>query len=1044
MAVQTPLTDHQRSYKDLKSLVESGHGIAVHEYRREDGTLMRRYVVAYDAEHNPIRRSELKRALDSGDNGLEAPKIKKINALAQSIIDSHRKAHDSTPEQQRQAAFYKRDGIHYVKSDEVEREETHEHKNQSLKTPERASYNYAFSGVTGGITGDQKEILDFGPTLVGKAPDADISAELNALNDKNFVQIFRSIRAKPENSGKTPAEVYTIALQKYTSDTVRAFQVSLHPDTALEVAKSLQKAAHKIAVPATAEEDLSETWLDDNATDFGMPTKAEAVFKAIQEVGAKEVGVDPDKHTQTTADHAYQALLSKVNQYWVETHRDTTIHEAAFVDLPVGGAAPPHGVPPRPLDEPHGTTLVNAKDVLPLIDTNEELRMLEVELRDLTELKARYNSAVDKYFDSISLIPFRTDGVARDEANREWCAVAREVAGRWTVPGYEETETDLFAYTDPVGRFISSKIPELEEKIALQKEKANFYRSPNGFIQDLGRLKQERTAKAEELTHAWRGPLGSKSTIQNQIDALDAQIESKEKLLVQLGEEWKTPKGKVELLTVYLHHGVGSAPQPKDFTSLYRKVFVEASYSAQLTPGEIGALQTWKLPENIDISDHDQVLSHLMTHLSNHVEAQNLDLKRTKIAAVDITSPIDTTWLAEKQAIVFFKGAHEFLTALDSRPDDLDQPATEEMLFALRLAHEDLEESIKTGSPEAWHTAMLRSLKAKEFEAIRPELKRTAENPDGLNTTLDAIGRAAHTFTATHYKNIHDYLVGRKLGAELGVEEIHALLDLLPTADTLEGHQKLEFLQQQAWQHYTHLRIEEETLGQNLDGWTPTEDHLRGAMAWLTDPTQAGPNDDVKKALLLVKPDSASGVGQVQAKLEQAIRIAKLEASVEDPSGYDYTAEDVLAVHAYLGGNGPELAGNQIKAFKKMQADGPLPPAFEDRPAHYKNKILTSIPIATTNKYSGRVVNWEHVWNHAVTELTGFDPSTIDTSSISKATYNSAKTKLTTTPLATLSPAEKYVIYKQHKFITENKESDTKQIKGFFLLVLLERHTPSA
>lgn len=1116
MAAETTLTSHQRSYERLKSYVDNGYGIAVGEYTRADGTRMMRYVVPYNADGEPIRRSDLKRAL--GDDPTTSRRIQQINDLAQSIMDSHRKSHDTTDEHKTQAAFYNRDGIHYVKSDQTDREDTHGHKTQSLKTPEHTSYVDAHGGVVEyddpdtrnkfQVTAEQKEVLDFGPTLDGKEAGADVSRELKELKDKKFVRIFRKVQQ--DNPSKTPSAIYTEALQKYTSDTVKAFQVSLHLDTKPDVGKSLQKTAHKIAEPGVAEEDLSETWLEDNLADFGTPNTAGAVFQAVQEVGAKEVGVDPDKHTQTTADHAYQALLSKVNEYWIETNRDTSIHTVDFLGVPIGGAAPLHGEPPRHVDEPHGTTLVKAKDVLPLIDTNEELRMLEGELRDLTDLKARYNSAVEKYFNSISVIPFRTDVVARDEANREWCTVAREVAERWAVPDYDETETDLFAYTDPVGRFISSKIPELEEKIALQKEKADFYRSPNGFIRDLESLRQQRTAKAEELTHAWRGPLGSKGTIQKEIEILDSQIAAKKAVL----KEWETPKGRVELLTIYLHQGTSTEPKAEDYISLCNKVSRDSYTYAELTPGEIGALQKWKLPESFDpsTSQPSELISRLMTHLVQSQMTIALEGMGTRITDVDTDSGEYPTWRDNQRIRDFINGA-KFLE-LVKEPAELGNRENKEALFALRLAHDaaiDAEPSLTIGT-EVWKTAMLKSLREEAFKAITPELENSATS---LGTDMVTIRSTNPEPRALHYLHINEYLQGQ--ARDLTSEEIYALDKLIATANTVEDHQKLEFLQQQAWQHYTHLRMEEETQGQNLDLWTPTENDLRGAMEWLTDPTDPVRKDEVKKALLLVKPDSASGVGQVHAKLDQAIRIAKLEASGEDPSGYDYTAEDVLAVHAYLGGNGPELAGNQvkafkkmqagapptykekltyypnlaerlkqaariaelegsdvdpsgyeyqpedlmavhdhlegseasltqeqIKAFKKMQADGHLPPAFEDRPAHYKNKVLTSIPLATANKYSGRLVNWEHVWDHAEAELTDFDPSTIDTSSISKATYNSAKTKLTTTPLATLSPAEKYVVYRQHKFITENKESDIKQLKGFFLLVLLERHTPSA
>lgn len=1043
MASETTLTSHQRSYNDLKSLVESGHGIAVHEYRRDDGTLMRRYVVAYNADGDPVRRSDLKRALDSGDNGLHAPKIKQINNLAQTIIDSHRRANDSTPDQQRQAAFYTRGGIHYVKSDTVEREDTHEHKDQTLKTPERTTYEHAFGGVVGGITGEQKEVLDFGPTLVGKAPDADISAELNALKDKNFVQIFRSIRAKPENSGKSLTEIYTKALQKYTSDTIKAFQVSLNPTTDVtEVAKSLQKAAHKIAVPATAEDALSDTWLDDHAEDFGTRTTAEAVFQAIQEVGAKEVGADPIKDTQTTADHAYQALVSKVNQYWVETNRDTSIHDASFVDLPVGGSPlggspPPHGAPHSRVDEPHGFTLVNAKDVLPktAATLQEELRRLEQELDELKEAKQTFNTNWDKFFDAKGLV--WNDNTSVGEAVEAFVRLSEDPRWASEIVGFDRDEENIVHLTAPIRTYLLHKIPEVEQQI---RETSSFYSDPVQFTEDLRALKAQRAVKAEELTHAWRGPLGSKSTIQQQIDALDTKIAAKEAVL----KKWETTKERLELLTVYLHHGNGTAPKAEDYRSLYIKVTTNTYDAAMLTPGEIGALQTWKLPESVDpsVERSDGMIGLLLTHLTQSVMTIALEDMGRTIATFDTTSGEYQTWAANNQRVRdFHKRAR--LLRFEEDPAEFGNHENKDARFALRVAHDAvaLADPSLTAGTEAWKTAMLESLKGEAFKAITPELEKRATS---LGTDLPAIRGTNPALTATHYLHIHEYLKGED--RDLTSEEIHALDKLLSTANHLQDHEKLEFLADQARQHYTYLRMEAETLGQSLVGWSPTEDHLRGAIAWLSDPIQVTPNDDVKKALLLVKPDSASGIGQVEASLEQAFRIAKLEASAVDPTGYDYTTEDVLAVREHLRGSSTSLTEDQIKAFKKMQTGAPL--AYKDKLAYYPSTADTLLETARNRDYRGSARNWGAIWLHVDGQLSGFVPPETDPRSITKAVYDEAIRKLTASPLEALDADEKHAVHfvreKLKDTFKASYDSEEAVLKGYCMMLFLEKYTPVA
>ncbi|WP_420420525.1 hypothetical protein [Simkania sp.] len=693
------LTKNQQTYEDLKGLAEKGFGIEVGRVER-DGVMYKRYVIPYTTEGNPVRTSDLKRTLDSEDMGLAAPKIKQINQLAKTVIDSHRKNHDSSTQEKRQNAFFNREGFHYVKSDEIDRDDSHEHLAQPLKADEYATYSSAFGPSVDGMIGEHKNVLDLKAKLTGKTiedtPKEDLDRLLQGVQDKNFVRIFRKVLAEPSRPDTPLTQIYTKALQLYVKETVKTFRVSLDPTSLEDVTKELNKAAHTKFDPVEA--NPSETWLTDNVDELGNTDNAKVVFQAIHEVGSK--AVDADNHTSTTAEHAYQALVTKVNDYWLEANRLAAIDHSVVIEIPEDPrSAALHGSSGSSTGV-HGSSTPERMEVAKAVLSKPDVEGKIKEIDQKIEKAKEHIAAIDHALPSAPYSdPFELE--------------AAEKVGEAAVDFPEVVSLEPF---DAMSR-LRAKITELEEEKATQ----TYLADPLKFQEEIDALKEQRRLKVGEKEKAYRLSLLSptKGAIQTQIDALDVSITRMERVLTKR----RTPEEKVTLLKTLLHQPVSSAvPKYADYNTLITKVLTADTYPNNLTEAEVAALQTWQIPESVDKSDAGTLLSNLRLHLDGDAFETRLPEIKAKVLSVDTTS-------VDYQGYTYNKGhyraAYDFLQGKGgATPSDLDDPLAKGMLYALRVAHEDPTNAPKDAdSPAAWRVEMSKILKAKEFEAIGTELE---------------------------------------------------------------------------------------------------------------------------------------------------------------------------------------------------------------------------------------------------------------------------------------------------------------------------------
>ncbi|CCB88994.1 hypothetical protein [Simkania negevensis] len=958
-------TANQVAYSKLQTCVRKGYGIQVDSFTR-DGVAYKRYVIPYDKDGNPIRRSELQRALDPANAGLQSVNIQKINDLAQSILDPHRDVHDTSEAKSRQNAFFDERGVHFVKSDEADDEDSVSHQKQSLTTAHLSTYSEAFGGIKDGMTGDQKAVLDLEAKLGSKTVEGMTRDEIDgALNqiDKKFVRLFRQHLAAASPT-TTLKQVYEQALQIYVNDAVKTFQVSLNPDVEADVTKLLYKTAHEKFEPGVTVS--KETWLEENVDNLGDPKYATAVFQAIHEVGTKET--DPEKHTQTTADHAYKALISKVNDCWLEAHRLTAIARVDVIDVPVDdsraapllASTPSHTGIHGSTDPEPSTKTVEAKTALKCNLEEEQKEQID-ELNRLVGYATQIESASQKIGNSLSLVPvlgalpsswlggyIGTDYASQEEATEAWSTAVKKVAENWTVPGFDTEEKNLLLYSAPVENFLRTKISELRKEVAEREEKINFAKKPTDFVSDLQQLKEERTRKIEARDKAYRGPFGSKSTLQAKVDELDAKITLKQNVL----DQWKTPAGKIELLTSLLHHDVSSVtPQLKDFASLREKLG-KTNYPLDLTKEEIAALQTWKIAipsgTTIDSSDPTLLLSSLDSYLKDKIVEQFLPEIKTKIEDAVMDGDYNT-WKSETKNSNF-RTAIELLEDLSKPENVLDTSSitAKQRLFALKLAHESI--SPPETDPTVWKQKMLAKLKEEEFKAIHPELDRraaelTSKNLKALESDPDYTNWDKK---AAHYQKLHQYLRGLLPAQSLTKEALYAYLSLPEVPDTItDPAKKITFLIEQARANYVLCKLNETGMPTHDVSWKPTPKDFRDARAWLKDPVSSEPSPESRAIIIAGVLTQEMDKSNLISELDKVIRVIDLEElpELDGVDGYDPSKEDLLKVEAFLNGRSEEpLTISQIKTYKKMKKNTPPPTEKPlEKAAHYQKQIAAGL-----------------------------------------------------------------------------------------------------
>lgn len=948
MATSSATSTNQEAYSKLQTCVSNGYGIQVGLVTRNDVTY-KRYVIPYDKDGNPIRTSELQRALDPANAGLRSVNIQKINDLAQSILAPHREAHDTTLEKKAQNAFFDEKGVHYVKSDKADDEDSVSHQKQSLTTTHLSTYSKAFGGIKDGMTGDQKAVLDLEATLGSKTVEGmtrdEIDGALDQIKDKNFVRLFRKFHA--EASPTTPLQqVYRKALKIYVKDAVKTFRVSLNPTSLESVTKELNKTAHAKFDPIAT--DHKETWLEENVADLGKPDYAKAVFQAIHEVGTK--AINPETHTQTTVDHAYQALISKVNDCWLEAHRLTAIARVDVIDVPVDDprAASLHastlshtGIHGSTDPEP-STKTVEAKTILTKPDVAAKLSALDTKIERAAELLGDISNV------STGLILGRNP-----KYNEEIEAVIEKVADEFsdlrTQPEFTKYSAGKIPASEEqnVCSFLAMKQDDLKDQKKLVRA---FHEDPLKFAEDLTALEKKRAEKVaqQEKAPTWRAVYlnsPTKASIQIEIDALDKQIAQHKEVVAR----WSTNEGKVELVKALLHHDVGSVTvKPEHFASLRTKMNA-TSYPFDLTQEEIAALQTWKIAipsgTTIDTRDPTLLLSSLDSYLKDKIVEQFLPEIKTKIEDAVMDGEYNT-WKSETKNSNF-RTAIELLEDLSKPENVLDTSSitAKQRLFALKLAHESI--SPPETDPTVWKQKMLAKLKEEEFKAIHPELDRraaelTSKNLESLKSNPDYTGWDKK---AAHYQELHQYLRGLLPAQSLTKEALYAYLSLPELPDTItDPAKKIAFLTEQARDRYVLCKFDESPDLAKPHDWVPTVENFRAARAWLKKPFDSDLNDEIKGSIIAAAFAQVIGADTPTHILDKVIRVLELETLSEPDGvdGYDPSKEDLLAVEAFLNGRSEEpLTISQIKTYKKMEKTTPLPLTAKplEKAAHYQKQI---------------------------------------------------------------------------------------------------------
>lgn len=945
-------TANQEAYSKLQTCVSKGYGIQVGLVQR-DGVAYKRYVVPYDKDGNPIRTSELQRALDPANAGLEAVSIKKINDLAQSILDPHRDVHDTSEAKSRQNAFFDERGVHFVKSDEADDEDSVSHQKQSLTTAQLSTYSKAFGGIKDGMTVDQKAVIDLEAKLGSKTVQEmnrdEIDGALNQI-DKKFVRLFRQHLAAASPT-TTLKQVYEQALQIYVKGAVSTFQVSLNPTSLESVTKELNKTAHTKFDPIAT--DHKETWLEENVADLGKPDYAKALFQAIHEVGTK--AIDPETHTQTTADHAYQALISKVNDCWLEAHRLTAIARVDVIDVPVDDprAASLHASTSShtgihgSIDPVPSTKTVEAKTVLTKLDVGAKLSALDTKMERAAELLGDISNV------STGIILGRNP-----KYNEEIEAVIKKVADEFpdlrTQPEFTKYSAGKIPASEEqnVCSFLAMKQDDLKDQ---KKLVIAFHEDPLKFAEDLTALEKKRAEKVaqKEKAPTWRAVYlnsPTKASIQIEINALDKQIAQHKEVVAK----WNTSKGKIELLTSLLHHDVSSVTvEPKHFASLREKLD-QTHYSQNLSKEEIAALQTWQIVTptgtSIDPSNVDGLLASLESYLDDVVAGDILQDVKREVETFVPNGAFDT-WKESGQSLTHFQAASKLL----NKPENTDSMGTvtkDQRLYALKLAHDSITPAVT--DLKIWKQEMLKVLKAKEFESIDLELNKrafglppnkelSALQSDGLYTTWLANRSDPLKQASQNYDDLYEYLTGAKEAANTPIEAIFAYLSLLPTIPVTmtDPAEKIAFLKDQAFQHRDYYKMKEAINGTILPNpFTPSAYGIQAAREWLKDTSK--PINGAAKEVLYALGSAVTNPNQM-SELEHDLRIFELEERVAtlDPRGHTPSSEDLIAVENFLAGSseGPITDLNQQKTIKQMLDSAPLESTSAQKAKHCQKQI---------------------------------------------------------------------------------------------------------
>ncbi|MCB1067726.1 MAG: hypothetical protein KDK56_06030 [Simkania sp.] len=938
MATSSATSTNQEAYSKLQTCVSKGYGIQVGLVTRNDVTY-KRYVIPYDKDGNPIRTSELQRALDPANVGIDSVNIQKINDLAQSILNPHREAHDTSNEKKAQNAFFDERGVHFVKSDKADDEDSVSHQEQSLKTTHLPTYFKAFGGIKDGMTGDQKAVLDLEATLGSKTVEGmtrdEIDGALDQIKDKNFVRLFRKFHA--EASPTTPLQqVYRKALKIYVKDTVNTFQVSLNPASLDSVTKELNKTAHAKFDPGVT--DRKEMWLQDNVDNLGDPKYAKAVFQAIHEVGTKEVDSAANT-TNTTVDHAYQALISKVNDCWLEAHRLTAIARVDVIDVPVdprsvsllASTSSPTGI--------HGSTptirMVKATDVLTKPDPKEIVKDIEFEIKRVEEQIEKIDEALDT--------PFDLYGFAAQDAVEKAAETFSDLM----------TDTNTYMTPDQALTRLRTKIAEFEkDKEAI----ISYHQDPINFGEKLEELKKELSnstlpEKPYTLNPFYQLGYGEYNATVKKRESLETQIAQMEKIL----NKTRSQEDKMTLVKSLLHYNVdGAKPTYSDYKTLTTKLLEPDKYPEKLTKGEIAALQTWQVPDDIDTSNSETLLSSLRIHLDHTSSEVLLPEIKAKLLEVDITAPEYINYSFKKSD---YRAANDLLYGEGGgTPADLNEDHSKGTLYALRKAHEEGPITKDAEEPTVWREAMSKVLKEEEFKAIHSELEaRAGELPPNKQlealklesgyTTWDTDESHADYKSSQDYKTLYEYLIGKNEAKDMSLKAIYAYMSLPEVPDTItDPAKKITFLIEQARANYVLCKLNETGMP-TLDGsWKPTPKDFRDARAWLKDPVSSEPSPESRAIIITGVLTQEMDKSNLISELDKVIRVIDLEELPEfdGVDGHAPSKEDLLAVEAFLNGSseGP-LIDSQIKTYKKMEKNTPPPPTAKplEKAAHYQKQI---------------------------------------------------------------------------------------------------------
>ncbi|WP_420420524.1 hypothetical protein [Simkania sp.] len=199
------------------------------------------------------------------------------------------------------------------------------------------------------------------------------------------------------------------------------------------------------------------------------------------------------------------------------------------------------------------------------------------------------------------------------------------------------------------------------------------------------------------------------------------------------------------------------------------------------------------------------------------------------------------------------------------------------------------------------------------------------------------------------YHALYQYLIGAEEASTLANEGLYAYISLPDIPATItDPAKKIEYLQDQALQHYAYYKLTNDTthaIALPL-AVSPSADDFEAARKWLKDP-HSTLTEGAKKGILFAhdKGMSLDNPSDLQ-EIEKTLRV--LEQEQRDPpdsfGAHTPSKEDINAVLAFLDGRsaGP-LTENQRKTFKQMQAKAlseTTPPVTAAKAKYYHDKAV--------------------------------------------------------------------------------------------------------